>query len=42
MVEDMEECALSRGFAYQILNIIQNQGVNALIEVYEIIDAIVF
>ncbi len=39
MIEYVEECSLGARLAYQILNIVEYEHVDALIEVYEVVDA---
>lgn len=41
MIEDMEECVLCLCETCKLLNIINNEHINALVEVYEVISRIV-
>ena len=41
MIEDMEECVLCSRFACKFLDIVHNKHINALIEIYKVIDLIV-
>ena len=38
LVEDMEECVLGLGFAGKVLHVVDDKGVDRLVEVKEVVD----